>query len=64
MDIESNGKKFLIGFDLNDNMIVEALKKAVVDYENGEISEVQDVLIEIINAIDEFECMEGFFNGL
>lgn len=50
--------------ELQDKDIVAALHKAAEDYENGEIVEVKDVLIEIINAITDFEqehnrTMEG-----
>lgn len=41
--------------ELQDNEIVKALKQCAVDYENGEILEVKSVLIEIINAITDFE---------
>ncbi len=40
---------------LQDKKIAAALRKATEDYENGEIIEVKDVLIEIINAITDFE---------
>lgn len=41
--------------ELRDKDIIAALHKAAEDYENGEIIEVKDVLIEIINAITDFE---------
>ena len=41
--------------ELEDQKIVDALRQAAKDYENGAIAEVRDVLIEIVNAIDEFE---------
>lgn len=41
--------------ELKDRKIIEALHRAAEDYENGEIVEVKDVLIEIINAITDFE---------
>ena len=47
--------KFFNKGNLQDKKIVEALHKAAEDYENGEIIEVKDVLIEIINAITDFE---------
>lgn len=46
--------KFYKNGVLQDTKIIEALKQAVVDYENGELIEVRDLLEEIINAIDEF----------
>lgn len=39
---------------LQDDKIVKALRKAANDYENGELSEVQDTLNEIAWAIQEF----------
>lgn len=44
--------------ELKDAKIVAALKKAADDYENGEICEVKDVLIDIINSITEWEQAE------
>lgn len=41
--------------ELQDKKIIAALYRAAKDYENGEIAEVKDELIEIINAITEFE---------
>ena len=41
--------------ELNDNAIINALTDAITDYENGAIIEVQDVLIEIVNAISDFD---------
>lgn len=43
---------------LKDKQIVAALQQAADDYDNGEIIEVKDVLIDIINAITEFEDSE------
>lgn len=40
---------------LKDRKIVEALKRAAVQYENGEIAEVRDTLFDIMDAIDNFE---------
>lgn len=42
--------------ELNDVLIASSLRKAADDYENGEIAEVQDVLIDIINAINSFDA--------
>ncbi len=47
--------KFFKNGELKDKKIVAALHKAAEDYENGEIIEVKDVLVEIINAITDFE---------
>lgn len=41
--------------ELQDKQIIAALRKAADDYENGEIAEVKDMLIDIINAITDFE---------
>lgn len=41
--------------ELKDKEIVAALKQAAVDYENGEIAEVRDLLLDIIQSIDEFD---------
>ena len=41
--------------ELQDKKIAAALREAAEDYENGEIAEVKDTLIEIINAITDFE---------
>lgn len=40
---------------LKDKEIIKALHKAADAYENGEIAEVKDLLIEIINSITDFE---------
>lgn len=47
--------KFFKKGNLQDKQIVAALHKAAEDYENGEIEEVKGVLIDIINAITDFE---------
>lgn len=41
--------------ELKDAKIVEALQQAAIDYENGEIAEVRDLLADIVRNIDEFE---------
>lgn len=41
--------------ELKDAKIVEALQRAAIDYKNGEIAEVRDLLADIIRNIDEFE---------
>lgn len=47
--------RFLKNGELEDQKIMEALHQAANDYENGAIAEARDVLVEIVNAIDEFE---------
>ena len=39
---------------LKDVEIINALKEAVYDYEDGAILEVRDVLEEIVKAINEY----------
>lgn len=39
--------------ELNDKRVIEALNKAIEDYKDGELIEVRDTLLEIINAIDD-----------
>ena len=46
--------KFYSYGQLNDKEIAAALRKAADQYENGEIIEVHDLLIDIVDAIDEF----------
>ena len=46
--------KFYGNGKLKDKKIVEALRNAANDYENGELIEVRDTLLDIINAIDDF----------
>ena len=41
--------------ELQDIKIINALKEAVRDYEDGAISEVRDLLVDIADAIDEWE---------
>ena len=40
---------------LKDKQIVQDLRQASQDYENGEISEVSDTLMEILDAIKMWE---------
>ena len=47
--------RFLKNHELDDIKIIESLRKAAAMYENGEISEVRDELLEIVKALDEFE---------
>lgn len=42
------------GKELKDDKILKALKQAAKDYEDGSISEVRDVLADIVDAIDDF----------
>lgn len=51
---------YLNNNQLNDEKIVEDLQRAAEMYENGEIAEVKGMLLDIINAIDEWEIEEGF----
>lgn len=48
--------KFYKKGELKDKEIVAALKQAAVDYENGEIAEVRDLLVDIVNGIDNWEA--------
>ena len=41
--------------ELKDDNILKDLEKAAAMYEDGEISEVHDMLLEIVGAIEEFE---------
>lgn len=45
--------RFFKDGELKDKEIVKALQQAAVDYDNGEIVEVRDLLVEIVQAIDE-----------
>ena len=47
--------KFFKKGELQDKKIIAALQQAADDYENGEIAEVRDLLVEIVKAIDEFD---------
>ena len=46
--------RFYKNGELKDKKIVEALRKAADDYENGALIETRDLLLEIVDAIDEF----------
>lgn len=46
--------RFLKHGGLQDIEIINALKEAVYDYEDGAILEVRDVLVDIVKAIDEW----------
>jgi len=47
---------------LKDSKIVSTLSKLPKAYENGEIAEVHDELVEIINAIEAFDYHTGNIN--
>lgn len=40
--------------ELNDERIANDLRKLADDYENGEIVEVRDALLDIVEAIDDY----------
>lgn len=46
--------RFLKNGELQDDEIVEALKESAEYFEDGMISEVRDLLVEIVHAIDEW----------
>lgn len=50
--------RFFKNGKLEDGKIIDSLHKAAEDYENGEIVEVRDLLMDIIGAIDEFTDAE------
>lgn len=51
--------RFFKNRELDDAKIKRALRKAIIDYENGEIIEVKSILVDIINSITDFEeCMD------
>ena len=43
---------------LKDAEITKALRKAADNYENGELSETQDICYEIAQAIQDFQLTE------
>lgn len=47
--------KFFDNGYLKDKEIVKSLHQAAVDYDNGELAEVRDLLADIVNALDEFD---------
>lgn len=53
------GNRFFNKGKLKDKKIVAALSQAAKDYDNGEIAEVRELLLEIVIAIDEWEKAEG-----
>lgn len=50
--------RFFKNGKLKDVEIINALKEATLDYEDGAIIEVRDVLLEIIEAIDEWDSYQ------
>lgn len=50
--------RFIKRGELEDERIINALNTAARDYENGELIEVRDLLLEIVAAIDEFTELE------
>ena len=50
--------KFYDNGELKDKKIVKALKQAAEDYDNGEIDEVRELLLEIVAAIHKWEATE------
>ena len=49
--------------ELQDLNIIDALHQAAFDWENGEIAEVKDTMLDIISAIREFERTVEKQNG-
>lgn len=46
--------KYLKNGEMDDAAVVNALKRCVKQYQDGELWEVRDELVDIIQAIDEF----------
>jgi len=46
--------RFINNGELKDEKIILELHRAADQYQNGELSEVRDLLMEIVDAIDEF----------
>lgn len=40
---------------LNDELVLSTIDQARRDYENGAIIEARDALLDVINAIDDFD---------
>ena len=55
--------KFFKKGELQDQQIVDTLHQAAFDWENGEIAEVKDTLLDIISAIRRFERKVEKQNG-
>lgn len=54
--VDQQKMNFVVNGDLQDNLVLGALAQAIVDYENGNLCEVQDLLMHIVYAIDEFDA--------
>jgi len=52
---ESAVNEYYNGKELSDDKIVEAIRQAADDYEDGAILEAKETLMVIIDAIDDFE---------
>lgn len=55
--------KFFKNGELQDEKILAALHKAADWYEDGAIIETRDMLIDIVNAINEFDKIQDGGNG-
>lgn len=55
--------RFFKNGGLLDRKIIGALNQAARDWENGEVAEVKDLLLDIIAAIQEFERRVDRENG-
>ena len=55
--------RFFQNGELKDAKIVDALRQAATQYENGEIVEVYDTLIDIVSAIDDYDKHTEARNG-
>ena len=53
--------RFLEFGKLQDIEIINALKEAVYDYEDGAIAEVRDVLVDIVKAIDKWTYIYNLY---
>ena len=54
VDTHNAGEKYIHHGELCDEKIVDTLHQTAEDYENGELIEVRDTLLNIVSAIDEF----------
>ena len=55
--------RFIKRGELLDQKIIDTLHQAAFDWENGEIAEVKDTLLDILAAIQEFERKVEKQNG-
>lgn len=46
--------KFIKNGQMNDTLVLAAIKTALDDYEDGAIMEARNTLADIVNAIDEW----------